>query len=91
MTDALTWLTAALALAGVLAVALLLARGVRAAGLAPRLGTGGAGRRLALEESLALDPRRRLLLLRCDGQRVLLLTGPGGDFLVGWLPPEQTP
>jgi flagellar protein FliO/FliZ len=90
MTNALTWLTAALALAGVLAVALLLARGVRAAGLAPGPGSG-VDRRLALEESLALDPRRRVLLLRCDGRRVLLLTGPGGDFLVGWLPPEQAP
>jgi flagellar protein FliO/FliZ len=82
------WLTAALALAGVLGVALLLARGARAAALALP-GTAGS-RRLVLEESLALDPRRRLLLLRCDGRFVLLLTGPGGDSLVGWLP-ESAP
>jgi flagellar protein FliO/FliZ len=48
---------------------------------------GGAGRRLAVTEVLAIDPRRRLLLIRCDGREALLLTGGQDDRLLGWLPP----
>ncbi|RAI57314.1 hypothetical protein DOO78_19710 [Roseicella frigidaeris] len=44
------------------------------------------GHRLALAESLALDPRRRLLLVRCDGRELLLLTGGSQDAVIGWLP-----
>jgi CRP-like cAMP-binding protein len=33
---------------------------------------GGAGRRLAVTEVLAIDPRRRLLLILCDGREALL-------------------
>lgn len=85
-------LTGALAaLAGVLALIALLAWAARRLGL----GAGGArtgGRRLALVEVLALDPRRRLLLVRCDGREALLLTGGGQDALLGWLPArEETP
>ena len=76
------WLTAAAALAGVLALILLAARLARRAGLAPRAGTG----RLRVEEALALDARRRLLIVRCDGRALLLLTGGAQDQVVGWLP-----
>lgn len=76
------WLTAAAALAGVLAVILLAARLARRAGLAPRAGAG----RLRVEEALALDARRRLLIVRCDGRALLLLTGGAQDQVVGWLP-----
>jgi len=79
--DLATWLWAGAALAAVLGLLALLARGLRAAGWAPRTGT----RRLALEESLALDARRRLLLVRCDGRDLLLLTGGAQDQIVGWL------
>jgi flagellar protein FliO/FliZ len=34
-------------------------------------------RRLALVESLMLDPHRRLVLIRCDGQEHLLILGEG--------------
>lgn len=87
--DTTTWLTAGLALIGVLALILLAGRLARRAGLAPRLGDG----RLRLEESLALDTRRRLLLVRCDGRGLLLLTGGAKDEVVGWLPgvPEAGP
>jgi flagellar protein FliO/FliZ len=74
-------ITGFLALAGVLAVLVLSLRGVRAAGLA----RGGA-RRLAIEEAVALDGRRRVVLLRCDGRDLLLLTGSGQDMVIGWLP-----
>lgn len=82
--DPITWLTAGLALAGVVAVLLLLARGARAVGLAP--GAPGRQRRLSVQEVLALDARRRLVLVRCDAAEALLLTGGGQDQLLGWLP-----
>ena len=34
-------------------------------------------RRLALVESLMLDPQRRLVLVRCDGKEHLLILGEG--------------
>ncbi len=42
---------------------------------------------LALEQVLALDARRRLVLVRCDGRRLLLLTGGTQDLVLGWLEP----
>ncbi|HEY4252067.1 MAG TPA: flagellar biosynthetic protein FliO [Roseomonas sp.] len=77
------WLWAGLALAGIVALLLLLGRGARAVGLAPRAG----GQRLRVEEMLALDTRRRLLLVRVDDRRLLLLTGGTTDQNLGWLPP----
>ena len=47
----------------------------------PRTGT-----RLRITETLRIDPKRQLLLLRCDEREVLILTGGGPDLLVGWLP-----
>lgn len=80
------WLQAAGALAAVLLLLGLAARGLRAGGLAQR-----EGRRLALRETLALDTRRRLLLLRCDGREILVLTGGGQDTVLGWLPEKPAP
>ncbi|MBE9606382.1 hypothetical protein IAI18_16080 [Acetobacteraceae bacterium H6797] len=83
MSDA--WLMVPLALAGVVAALLLLARAVRGLGLAPN--APKAGRRLAVQEVLPIDAKRRAVLLRCDGREVLILTGAaGGDQVVGWLP-----
>ncbi|MGX9962792.1 hypothetical protein ACVFYP_05685 [Roseomonas sp. F4] len=79
-------LTAAAALVAVLAALLLAGRAARAAGMGAR-----AGRRLALEETLALDGRRRVMLLRCDGRGLLLLTGGTQDVVLGWLPDESAP
>ena len=47
-----------------------------------------AGKRLAVADSLALGPRKRLLLIHCDGKELLLLTGGTQDVLLGWLPPK---
>jgi len=80
------WLQAGAALCGVLLLLWLAARGVRATGLTKR-----EGRRLAVQEVLALDSRRRLLLLRCDGREMLLLTGGGQDLSLGWLPRPDAP
>jgi flagellar protein FliO/FliZ len=46
------------------------------------------GTRLAVVDSLALGPRRRLLLIRCDGNDLLLLTGGTEDVPLGWVPPK---
>jgi flagellar protein FliO/FliZ len=57
--------------------------------VARRLGLGGAGptrvgraRRLSVTESIALDPKRRLVLVRFDALEHLLLLGPSGDLVV---------
>ncbi|MCA3339708.1 MAG: hypothetical protein ACK53U_00190 [Alphaproteobacteria bacterium] len=78
-------LTAGLALLFVLGLILLLARLLRATGLAPQT----AGQRLKVQEVLALDARRRVIILRCDGREVLLLTGGPQDLCLGWLPPRN--
>lgn len=42
----------------------------------------GGERRLAVVESLALDPRRRLVLVRADGREHLLLLGATEETVV---------
>ena len=42
--------------------------------------------RLQIVETLRLDPKRKLLLLACDGREALVMAGGGQDVLVGWLP-----
>ncbi len=76
-----TMLSAVAALAAVLLAVLLAGRGARMLRLARPGGTG----RLRVLETLALDPRRRLHLVACDGRTVVLLTGTQ-DAVVGWLP-----
>ncbi len=73
-------LQALLALAAVLALAWGAARLARHTRLVPP-----KGQRLQLLEALPLDSRRRLLLLRCDGRELLLLTGGSQDVVVDWL------
>ena len=80
---------AAAALGGVLGLIWLAAWLAQRTGLAPRArparaGADAAG--LVLEASLALDPRRRVHVLRLGARRVLLLTGGPGDVLLGWEP-----
>ncbi len=69
---------AAASLLLVTALAVGLGRALRFAGAVK--GTGG--RRLAVIEAIAIDPKRRLVLLRCDGREALVLTGPAGDLLL---------
>jgi len=38
-----------------------------------------------LQDAIALDSRRRLLVVRCGARDVVLLTGGGQDVVVGWL------
>jgi len=81
-------LTAIVALLAVLALIWAASRAAKFGGLATRR---PAGRLLQVEEAVALDPRRRLHLVSCEGRRVLLLTGGGQDLVVGWLPDRAAP
>lgn len=88
----LDWQGLMQAAAALSAVLLLIWGGARALRAFP-LATGAQspGRRLRVEEALAIDPRRRVLLLRCDGRECLLLTGGAQDVSLGWLPPKDPP
>ncbi len=81
-------LTAILALIAVLALIWAASRVAKFGGIGPRR---AAGRLLLVEEAIALDQRRRLHLVNCEGRRVLLLTGGGQDVVVGWLPDRAAP
>jgi flagellar protein FliO/FliZ len=72
------------ALAATIGAILLAAAIARRSGLAAAARTG---RRLAVVETIALDPRRRLVLARCDGAEALLLVGGESDQVVGWITP----
>jgi flagellar protein FliO/FliZ len=76
-------LLAIVSLVAVLGLVVLTGRLARTGFLAQRL--PGGGNRMVLVQALALDPRRRLQLVRCDDRHVMLLTGGGTDLVVGWL------
>jgi flagellar protein FliO/FliZ len=80
------WWRAGAALAAVILLAWGTAKLLRRSRLAP-----APGRRLRIAETLALDPRRRLVLARCDGRDVLLLVGGPADLLLGWPTHERSP
>jgi flagellar protein FliO/FliZ len=75
-------LTAVAALVVVLALVWAGARAARFTGLAPR---ASSGRILTLQDAIALDSRRRLVVVRCGARDVVLLTGGAQDLVVGWL------
>jgi flagellar protein FliO/FliZ len=81
-------LFALLSLIAVLALIYGAGRLARAGFLAPRLAAGG---RLSLVQVLALDPRRRVNLVRCDDRHVLIVTGGAQDVVVGWLEAPKPP
>ena len=71
------------ALALVLGLALLAGRLAQRFGLnQPRATTG----RIVVLEQTALDGRRRLHLIRCEGRDMLLVTGASGDLVLGSWP-----
>lgn len=78
--DWIDWARSAAALVATLALILAVAWGARRLGMLQ--GGASAPRRLKLSESLMLDPRRRLVLVRCDGREHLILLGPSGDIVV---------
>ena len=79
-TSALAFVIALLAIAHCIATRFKLAHRI--------IGKPDDNRTLVVEHSLALDARRRLVLIRCEGRQLLLLTGGPQDVLVGWLGPK---
>lgn len=76
--EAWDWLRAVLALSATVALIAVVGYGARRFNWLPTL-AGGPGKRLSVIESLPLDPRRRLVLVRLDGLDHLLLLSPHGD------------
>ena len=68
-------------LCAILAVIFLGGRAARHFGLVRK----PEGTRLSVVESLSLDARRRLVLVKCDERHVLILAGQT-DQVVSWLP-----
>ena len=83
-------ITAVGALAAVLGLVLLAARIAGATSLGrSALPARGRARRLSVQESLPVDRNRRLVIVRCDGRDLLLVTGGPTDLMVGWLANPQ--
>lgn len=78
--DWIDWARALFALIATLALIVGAAYVARRVGM---LQAGGQGqKRMKVSESLMLDPRRRLVIVRCDDREHVLLLGPGGDVVV---------
>lgn len=80
MVPASDWIAPVVALAA-LALVAVVTRFLRGRGLSPPHRAT-----LILQETIALDPRRRVHIVVCAGKRVILLTGGPQDLVVGWLP-----
>jgi flagellar protein FliO/FliZ len=78
--DWMDWARALAALVATLALIGAVAFGARRLGMLRPMAPGA--RRLSISESLMLDPRRRLVIVRCDGREHLLLLSPAGDRVV---------
>jgi flagellar protein FliO/FliZ len=88
--DWIDWARALFALIATLALIAGAAYGARRLGM---LQPGPQGpRRLKISESLFIDPRRRLVIVRCDEREHLMLLSPAGDVVVSDLgKAEETP
>ena len=75
---------AILALVVVIGLVMLTGQLARRYGIDRRFGGGGktGPRRLSVSETLYLDPKRRLVLVRADAEEHLLLLGSSHDVLV---------
>jgi flagellar protein FliO/FliZ len=80
LVDLLDYARAVFALIATLGLILGVAYGARRLGMLQA--NPQAPRRLKVTESLMLDPRRRLVIVRCDGREHLLLLSPAGDVVV---------
>lgn len=77
----LQWLQAIAALVFVLALIVGLAYLARRFGMI-QLAQGGPDKRLKVVESLMLDPRRKLVVVKFDAREHVLLLSPAGDLVV---------
>ncbi|MGQ0531898.1 MAG: FliO/MopB family protein [Caulobacteraceae bacterium] len=86
--ELLDWARALFALIATLALILGAAYAARRLGMLQR---GAQGlKRMRVTETLMLDPRRRLVIVRVDEREHVLLLGPGGDVVVGGMAAKQT-
>ncbi|MGE0597707.1 MAG: flagellar biosynthetic protein FliO [Hyphomonadaceae bacterium] len=79
--ELLDWARALFALLATLALIGLAAYAARRFGMLQGVGAA-APRRLKIMESLMLDPRRRLVVVRFDDRDHVLLLSPAGDRVV---------
>jgi flagellar protein FliO/FliZ len=82
-TFATVWVTCLVSLVAVVTLILLSRYGLKF--LEPYLSRLRQTRNLALVESLAIDPRRRVSMIRCGEKTALILTGGGNDVFLGWM------
>jgi flagellar protein FliO/FliZ len=81
LVDLLDWARALFALIATLALIVGAAYAARRLGM---LQPGARGpKRMRITETLLLDPRRRIVIVRVDEREHVLLLGPGGDVVVG--------
>ena len=83
--EALSWLRVVLAFAAVFALMVglgLVLKFVKERGLVMPGMDSKTARRLQIVETLPLDIKRRLVIVRCDGDEHLLLLGPDRDIVV---------
>lgn len=76
--DWVEWARALFALLATLALIGLAFLGARRFGMMGGV-RPGQERRIKVVESLMIDARRKLILVRCDEREHLILVGPGGD------------
>ena len=87
--ELLDWARTVFALVLTLALLLGVAYGARRLGMLQP--NGQSPKRLRVTESLMLDPRRRMVIVRCDDREHLILLGPGGDIVVGEQAAKEEP
>ncbi len=87
-TFASAWLAYLASFVIVIALILLSRHGLKY--LEPYLLKGRRTRSLALVESLAIDQRRRLSIIRYNSRTGLILTGGGNDLFLGWMDEQNT-
>ena len=85
-----TYATFAVALLAVVALIYLVAWVMGRIGVVHRMaGRPGKERRLQVKESLALDAKRRAVILSCDNQEHLIVLGANSELSLGSLGAQQ--
>jgi flagellar protein FliO/FliZ len=77
------------ALIATLALIVGAAYGARRLGMLQNVGQGP--KRMRVSESLMLDPRHRMIIVRVDDREHVLLLGPGGDVVVSEMAAKEVP
>lgn len=89
--DAWEWVRAFFGLLFVLALIGACAYGARRLGMLQNTAIGGGKRRMGISESLFLDPRRRVVIVRVDEEEHVVLLSPFGDRALATRPALPAP